>query len=67
MSFDTRDDDSDLERRTGEEIESLLRYTADDPHLEPLDDLTRRRLIDQVLDEVETAPLPERGRLLRMP
>ncbi|MCP4604661.1 MAG: PEGA domain-containing protein [Proteobacteria bacterium] len=35
------------------EIEMLLRKVDDDPHVESVDDLTRRRAVDAVLDKVD--------------
>ena len=59
MSFDNHDNDSELDRRVMDEVESLLAYTGDEEHVEPLDDLAERRWIDTMLDEVETAPFDD--------
>jgi len=59
MSFDEHEGKSELEQRVMEEVESLLAYTGDEEHVEPLDDLAERRWIDTMLDEVETAPFED--------
>jgi len=59
MSFDRHDSESELDRRVAREVESLLAYGGGEEHVEPLDDLARRRWIDTMLDEVETSPFAD--------